>query len=390
MNSEASSGALIETYQHYRALREEMDHWLAQSVSMDPSGRNGGGEDEANYALAWVPHYLVTGSETVKYHFEYLRDMLAGWVERECKHGYEPRAEAHHGTEPFLLFLPRYLGLFPDDHKAQALLEDAAHHIGNWVEGVPNWFDYERNRFWGYQIGSEEVNSDPNQVVEIAEHFRFIHIALAAHRVLGDEKYLDWSVGYGTRRARMIVDVPEGPLPVAWGPDAQPVHHQQATNNQQAEHHVTGDPLAGLECLLASGAIYALGDLYKETGDAVFRDAARRLVFPLIDQLRDPYCDPGAAAISYYRVAFADEIFDSAIRAVLDSFSREETGELALVFPERHKRSWPGVGKRADMAYWGVWDDANGSVSATQEPCSASLMLAYQLTGEVNYARRAN
>lgn len=393
MSSAISSGTLFETYQQYRALREEMDRWLGQSVSMDPPGRNGGGEDEANYALAWVPHYLVTGNEAVKRHFEYLRDMLAGWVERQCKHGYEPRAEAHHGTEPFLLFLPRYLGLFPDDTKARALLEDAAHHIGNWVDGIPYWFDYEANRFWGYHIGTEEVNCDPNQVVEVAEHFRFIHIALAAHRVLGDEKYLDWSVRYGTRRARMIVDVPEGPLPVAWGPDGEPVFQHQATDDQQhaaqAGHHVIGDPLAGVECLLASGAIYALGDLFRETGDAVFRDAARRLVLPLIDQLRDPYCDPGAAAVSYYRIAFGDNVFDAAIRAALDRFPDEEAGDLALVFPERHRRSWPGVGKRADMAYWGLWDDATGNITAAQEPSAAALTLAYQLTGDVDYARRA-
>ena len=48
MSSAISSGTLFETYQQYRALREEMDRWLGQSVSMDPPGRNGGGEDEAN------------------------------------------------------------------------------------------------------------------------------------------------------------------------------------------------------------------------------------------------------------------------------------------------------------------------------------------------------
>lgn len=141
-------------FRHYVALRKEIDAWLAQSRRMDPPGRHGGGEDEANYALAWFPHFLATGGQAVVEHFQYLRDQLAGWVRRECLHGYEPEAEAHHGTEPFLLFLPRYLGLFPEDRLAARLLGDAAEHIGNWEKGIPAWFDWDRNRFFGYHIGT--------------------------------------------------------------------------------------------------------------------------------------------------------------------------------------------------------------------------------------------
>jgi hypothetical protein len=380
-------------YDHSLKLRTEMESWIDQSKRMDPPSRHGGGEDEANYALAWFPHYLVTGSEGVRQHFEYLRDMLAGWVERDCVHGYEPVAEAHHGTEPFLLFLPRFLGLFPDDQKGAALLDDAAHHIGNWVEGIPDWFDWDRNRFWGYHIGTEEVNRDLNEVKEIAEHFRFIHIALAAHRMSGDQKYLDWSVQYGTRRAQMILDVAEGPLPLAWGPNGEPVYQEQATTNQknaaQGGHHVTGDPLVGVECLLASGALYALGDLFEATGDEVFRSAARRIVTPLVNEISDPYCDPGAAALSYYRRAFADTGLDDVLHKEVETLGPEEAGELTMMFPEHRKRTWTGVGKRMDMTFWGVWDDKNGNVTGTREPCTAALTLAYQLTGDVDYARRA-
>ncbi len=48
-----------------------MDAWLDQSRRMDPPSRHGGGEDEANYSLAWFPHYLVTKSKSVKEHFEW-------------------------------------------------------------------------------------------------------------------------------------------------------------------------------------------------------------------------------------------------------------------------------------------------------------------------------
>ena len=42
-------------YDHSLKLRQEMESWIDQSKRMDPPSRHGGGEDEANYALAWFP-----------------------------------------------------------------------------------------------------------------------------------------------------------------------------------------------------------------------------------------------------------------------------------------------------------------------------------------------
>ena len=296
------------------------------------------------------------------------------------------------GTEPFLLFLPRYLGLFPEDEKANALLQDAAEHIGNWVEGIPEWFDWERNRFYGYYIGTRTVGRDDGYDAEIAEHFRFVHIALAAHRMTGQDRYLDWALQYGKRRAEMIVAIPDGPLPIAWDANGQPRFGKQATGQQkkaaQAGHHVPGDPLIGVEVLLASGVIYALGDLFEASGDAVFHQAARRIAEPMVNELLDPYSDPGAAAISHFRRQFSDSSLDEAIQAQIARFPDMQEGELAMVFPQARRRDWPGVGKRNDMTYWGIWN-GDGSVTPTTEPTTAALTLAYQVTGDEHYAEHA-
>ena len=382
-----------DCFAQYRALRREMSAWLAQSRQMDPPGRHGGGEDEANYALAWFPHYLVTGSAEVRAHFEYLLDQLAGWVARECVHGYEGEAEAHHGTEPFLLFLPRYLGLFPEDERAKGLLADAAEHIGNWAPGVPEWFDWDRLRFrGGFYIGTKIVGKDPAFDCELAEHMRFVHIALAAHRTTGDDRYLDWALAYGRRRAQMIASAPVGPLPLCWDAQGDPVWPDDATEAQrkaaQAGHHVKGDPMIGVEVLLASGVMYALGDLFLSSGEAVFCDAARRIAEPLVGELLDPYADPGAAAVAYYRQTFGDEGLDETILEQISWMPPQEEGEWAMVFPQERRRDWPGVGKRNDMTYWGLWG-SDGSVTPTREPCTATLTLAYQMTGDADYAERA-
>jgi hypothetical protein len=369
-----------------------MESWIDQSRRMDPPSRHGGGEDEANYALAWFPHYLVTQSDTVREHFVELRDQLSGWVERECHHGYETEAEAHHGTEPFLLFLPRFLGLFPDDKKASSLLEDAAHHIGNWVEGVPAWFSWQANHFVGYRIGSVDVENDEKTKVELAEHFRFIHIAIAAHRVTGEGRYLDWAVGYGRKRAQQICNVEGDRLPVMWDHDGKPIYQETLTQSQGGmaaqNHHVKGDPLVGAEVLLASGAIYALGDLYRATGESVFSAAAKCIAEPMVDELLDPYSDPGAAAIMYYRWTFGDSSLDTRIENKIRSIPDEESGGLVMMFPENRQRTLTGVGKRMDMTFWGIWQ-TDGSVKPTQEPSTSALTLAYQVTGDLDFARRA-
>ena len=311
---------LAQTYAHYVALRRELSLWVEQSIRRDGPDKNQGGEDEANFALAFFPHYLVSGDERIAVRFRALANDLKAWVRAECLHGYEPEAEAHHGTEPFLLFLPRYLGLFPDDREAAALLEDVAHHIGNWIEGVPAWYDWTRDVFLSYWIGTRTVGGAHGDR-ELAEHFRFLHIALAAWRVTGEARYRDWALRYGRKRAERLLAA-DGRMPVLWDLDGrglQPEDLQTRAERGMAanNHHIAGDPLAGIENLLASGAVYALGDLFLLEGDDIFRRAAKDIVEPLIGELLDPYADPAAAALSYYRRTFADSSLDDAMCAVL-------------------------------------------------------------------------
>ena len=381
-----------ECYAEYTKLKNEMERWLKQSMLLDPPGPNDGGEDEANYALAWFPHYLITGDATVLQHFDMLKAALLGWVKRDCFHGYEPKAEAHHGPEPFLLFLPRYIGLVPEDTEAVNLLTDAAEHIGNWVPEIPPWYDYDRDTFIGYNIGSRDMANDENNAYEMAEHFRFIHIALAASRVTGEERYLTWALRYGRKRAERLIAAPD-PMPLIWtldgeGLDEAAVNARNVHRLVASTHHIPGDPLAGIEVLLASGAIYALGDLYLLSRDEIFKTAAKRIIEPLVASLGDPFNDPAAAALSYYRWTFEDTEFDAAIRAGLADLPDEPPELLALIFPQETRRREPGVGKRSDMAYWGEWSD-DGSVKPIQEPSTATLTLAYQVTGEAVYAMRA-
>ncbi len=373
-------------------LRREMERWVAQSVRLDPPGLQGGGEDEANYALAWFPHTLATGSPAAMAHFRRLREELSGWVARECHHGYEPRAEAHHGTEPFLLFLPRYLDLAPDDGAAAELLLDAAEHIGNWDAGIPAWYDWSGDHFRGYHLGSVEVPDAPRWRFECAEHVRFIHLALAAYRVGGEQRYLDWASRYGLVWAERILAAGDGPLPVLWTQTGRGLSAEDLTTDEQrtmsaAAHHAPGDPLAGLENLLASGVPQALGDLWRLTGEPRARQAAAALARRLVELITDPCADPAAAALLHHRRCCGDDGLDGIIRTMVSEFP-SAADELVLCVRQRQVRDEAGVGRRRDMVRFGRRRD-DGWIVPDTEPATAALALAWEVTGEVAYAARA-
>lgn len=242
-----------------------------------------------------------------------------------------------------MLFLPRYLGLFPEDETAKRILEDVAHHIGNWVKEIPEWYDYEKDSFYNYYISTRVVRQDPKFAYELAEHFRFIHIALAAYRALGEERYLQWALRYGRCRAQRILDAVDGPMPVFWKIGGKGLRENDLTTREQRSmaasgHHIQGDPLAGIENLLASGAIYALGDLFLLSGDEIFRKAARKIAEPLVDELLDPYGDPGAAAVGYYHWTFDDDALDERILKVFSNMPPGSDTKLAMIFPQEYRR----------------------------------------------------
>ena len=253
---------------------------------------------------------------------------------------------------------------------------------------MPAWYDWTRDVFLSYWIGTRTVGGTHGDR-ELAEHFRFLHIALAAWRVTGEARYRDWALRYGRKRAERLLAA-DGWMPVLWDLDGhglQPEDLQTRAEQKMAgnNHHIAGDPLAGIENLLASGAVYALGDLFLLEGDDIFRRAAKRIVEPLIGQLLDPYADPAAAALSYYRHTFADSSLDDAMCAVLARQPAESEAPWAMVFPQERKRREPGVGKRSDMIYWGHWAEDGSVQPSKREPSTGGIGAGVSIDGRVDH-----
>ncbi|MEM7030708.1 MAG: hypothetical protein AAF629_14170 [Chloroflexota bacterium] len=378
-------------YQYRNELLEHLKKWLRITRLLDKKGPNNGGEDEANYAISFFPYWMLTQDEDAKAHFETMFTDLIQWVETDCYQGYEPVAEAHHGTEPFLFFLPRYAGLFPQVQAAQDTIIQAANFIGNWVPGAPIWYDYDHSRFVSIALGAKVVDCSPKKQIEIADQVRFIHIALSAYTLSQDEKYLDWAVDYANHWAGLINTHPGTQMPRAFYLDGTPVEakigDKEADNLLASHHHAENDPLSGVENLLASGVVHALGDVYRLRPEPTLKEAAKRIIETLLDSLLDPYGDPAVDAIRHYRLAFRDTSLDSEMVQQLKNIEFDER-ELFLTLPQYARRTELGVGRRADMLHWYVRQD-DETLAKFRMPSVMALVLAFDLTGDPIYAKHA-
>ena len=83
------------------------------------------------------------------------------------------------------------------------MLADAAHHIGNWVDGIPEWYDYERDCFHSYHIGTRTVIREPKFAYEVAEHIMRTDYGKDSHIELELQGELDLA------RIRELIVVPE-------------------------------------------------------------------------------------------------------------------------------------------------------------------------------------
>lgn len=385
--SQSIPSTLSETFQ---ALAHELDLSIRRLDTLEPTGPDHGGEDEANFTLSWLALEQLQPDAGRRAFLDGCFRDLQRWVREDCHKGYQPIQEAHHGTEPFLLFLPRYAQLpdAPRDEIAE-LMCGAADYILNRVPGQPQWFDEEHCRFAGVDLGSKRAGIREEWQVETADHLRFIHIALAAFELSGDQAYADWACRYAGKRAQLINTWPDDePLPWAWWHDGRGITGAigaKPTDNLLApQHHMNGDPLGGIENLLASGVMQAFAGAHALQASEDIARAAARIATTLIDHLSDPYFDPAATALRIYRHAFKDtaayQSLDERITTIAADWP-QQIAEQYLVMPGKARRSDPGVGRRADMQRWYEMRD-DGLLQPTAQPCTAARALLFDASGD--------
>ena len=371
-----------------QSLTRLLDQVVARLPLQEPSGPDRGGEDEANFTLSWLAlEQLQPNPERRVFLDSCFRD-LQRWVREDCYKGYQPIQEAHHGTEPFLLFLPRYAQL-PDAPREEIaeLVCGAADYILNRVPGQPQWFDEEHQRFVSIDLGSKRAEPREIWKLETADHLRFIHIALTAFDLSGDQAYADWACAYAEQRARLINQWPaDQDLPWAWWHDGRglfnAVSDGRSDNLLAPQHHLIGDRLAGIENLLASGVMEAFANTYALKQSSEIAKAAARIAVTMAPHISDPYADPLAASLRIYRRAFTESPVYKNVDDVLMTEIADWANDIAdqhLVLPARRERTDPGVGRRADMQRWYEMR-ADGLLAPTTAVSTAARALAFEVT----------
>ena len=348
--------------------------------------------DNANFAISIFQEHLINPNSQTKEFLKNLAETVYRWADIHLLEGYEKMATAHHGPELFIGFLPRYIDVFPEEERSKSLILEAAEYIGNWKNNGTEWYDYENQTFRSWYLGSKGVETNKIFAYETADHIRFIHIALVAWKIGGGNKYIEWALNYGKKFAKRITDSDEI-IPVAWGLDGTRFYPEDMKEKAERflaanHHHLAGDKLSGLENFIASGAIYAFGDLYSVSQEMVFKEAAKEIVSKLLNCASNPYADPVAAAISYYRNTFEDYSFDEKIIEISKNIPSYDSAELALVIPEKNKIRLAGIGNRKDMVYWQLLN-LDGKFEFLTEPPTSFFTLIYQITGDINHAYRA-
>jgi len=376
-----ASRAIPQWAKLHRELAGWMDRWLDRAVPANRCIPYQGVHDEGTFTVPWFSYWLLTGRDDVLDGARFLCDSFRAWVRQSERfhHGYGKDEEIHHCIEMFLYFVSRLLYLEEPYAPAVELLDDVAHHVGNWVAGIPAWYEYERRRFRSTWLGTEVVRDYPPYDFETLDHMRFIAVLLHAYQATGRSEYLELSVGYLEKWCDVYDHCPDEP-PVVLFPTDDPhvLRTQYGRDRRRVERTSFRDDA---NRYVSGGIVEPLIDAYRLTGNRRFLNQAGRLLELLVEAAFDCETDPqnwdyGTIAnllVKYWRFSGACFGRETVVAFVQRHWS-EQQGKVGFVLSPRR------------MAV--VRHLESGAVRP--EPLTPEvLMTAYHLTGELAYALRA-
>ncbi len=334
---------------------DELGDWALECVRRYGDTAPTDGHDQGTYTTGWAPWVRRRDDGAVLAFLKDTRDRIRDHFVQSgaWQHGYWRVHEPHHGTEHYELFLGTLLALNPNDDETARQLDDAAEHVGNWVAGVPDWYDADARLFRAVHMGTAEVADEPP--LNVPDHVRFVNVCLLAHRATARSRYIEFCTDYLGRWAEAVNESES--LPVALGPDGGVT--TLGADQEQLYRSFVGmlpqqmdSPVDRAENLLASDVTGALLQLGSITGERHFRRAAERIIDVLVTQLPDPDAGAAADAVRAYRNATGERRYDEAVMEVVESLDPWSFSELTLDPSVRLDGRPSGIGKRADMLRW--------------------------------------
>lgn len=225
-------------------LRRQMKNWIKGAIRRQSGIEWRGGHDEGSFTCSWGNYYKLSGDESVKEFLIWLRDSYKRWSEKHHFHGFQegPGDHCNHAFETAEEFITSLYDMDPEDRVNAEILEDIAHHVGNWVEGIPAWYDWEKHRFVSHWLGTKVVRNYPPYDFELAGHARIGTVVIYAYKATRDPKYLEWCEDYANKWAD-IIERSEGRIPMVTYPKELPPDERMRIYNFDREK--VGDPYVG-------------------------------------------------------------------------------------------------------------------------------------------------
>ncbi len=218
-------------------LRDQIRDWVEAGIWRQSGVPWRGIHDEADWAACFTDYYALTGDESVKRFLLELRDRFLNWAKeneydgnsihikpyrrsncepailKNMHHGFSADGSDYtsHTGEHYTNFCSALFEMDPSDEIARGIIEDVAHHIGNWVEGIPEWYDWDRHMFRSHWLGTAHTRDYPPYDFSGTKETRIAYLTLVAYRATGEKRYLDWAKDYAGGWVERIMQS-EGPV----------------------------------------------------------------------------------------------------------------------------------------------------------------------------------
>jgi hypothetical protein len=364
-------------------LRKTVGEWVEEAMRRQELVPWHGITDEGTFTESWGGYYLLTGDRKILEFMYKLRDGFLEWGDRTgaLYHGYYAEGDAHHQPETWIFFLG-HLWWLEKNRRNVEVLEDAAHHIGNWVKDVPEWYDWENHCFrGGYPaIGTRVVREYPPYNYEAPTFFRFIQMALNAYLATGKRRYLRFSRDYADKWCDLILKPglpPSNLYPAGYSMEERTKLYA-ATSHRRVEE---GD----LSHYGSGHVPDVLIDLYALTKEKRYLEAAMKLLELFRDDTDVPNVCPYCAwTLAKSRKLTGDTSYDEAAIKKVSPLMEKPLPTILL---------YEGPAARRGMKY--AYRNPSGVIEECKVPAwywwgaTQNLVLAYQISGDLRFLNRA-
>ncbi len=156
-------------------------------------------DDEPEIFYFWLPYYFLTGDGSV---YESVKGAAMAYIDRAVEdnrfdHGYYEDAffDTEHTLEGMIV-LANLAWIKPSDREVVSALEDVIEHVGNWVNGYADWFNYDTKLMRSTMPGTQYVRTNNSSAIDWVYNLQFVKMALALYHANGNARYLDWCKTY--------------------------------------------------------------------------------------------------------------------------------------------------------------------------------------------------